>query len=86
MFVEEWVLEISVGIKSSVKASLDLHRNDDITITTNGVTRTIDRVLPFAHDGYGQDDSWVRANFANAEEIISTGYANWVDAQMKSRT
>lgn len=42
---------------------IGLHRNGCITVTENGVTRTIERVLPFAYDGYGQDDDWVRADF-----------------------
>ncbi|MBQ3749599.1 MAG: hypothetical protein II863_19480, partial [Kiritimatiellae bacterium] len=40
--------------------------------------------LPFAHDGFGQDDEWVAANFTNATEILSQGYAQWVDAQVGS--
>ena len=58
-------------------------------MTTNGITRTIPRELPFEHDGYGQDESWVRANFAmlqdidasltNVEQVLSIGYTNWVD-------
>ena len=41
---------------------------------------------------YGQDDTWVRINFTrlqeldpaltNAEQVISEGYANWVDRQV----
>ena len=32
----------------------------------------------------GQGEEWVRANFTNAEEILSVGYADWVDAQVGS--
>ena len=41
-------------------------------------------VHPIFYDGdnYGQSEAWVRANFANAEEILSVGYAQWVDAQV----
>ena len=72
-----------------VSASIELFRNGDVVVTTNGITRTIPRELPFEHDGYGQDDSWVRANFAmlqdvdasltNVEQVLSIGYTNWVD-------
>ena len=65
-----------------VSASIELFRNGDVVVTTNGITRTIPLELPFEHDGYGQDESWVRANFTNAEEIVSIGYANWVDQQV----
>ncbi|MGN0842283.1 MAG: hypothetical protein ACI4QF_03335 [Kiritimatiellia bacterium] len=72
-----------------VSASIELFRNGDVVVTTNGITRTIPRELPFEHDGYGQDESWVRANFAmlqdidasltNVEQVLSIGYTNWVD-------
>ena len=65
-----------------VTASIELFRNGDIAVTTNGVTRRIGRELPFAHDGFGQDEEWVRANFTNATEILSVGYPQWVDAQV----
>ena len=61
---------------------IELHRNGDVTIKTNGVATVIPREIPFAHDGFGQNESWVRANFTNSEEILSVGYANWVDAQV----
>ena len=38
----------------------------DVAVTTNGVAALLPRVLPFAHDGFGQDDEWVAANFTNA--------------------
>ena len=73
-------------------AAIELFRSGDIEITENGNTTRIPRVLPFAHDGFGQDAEWVMANFTrlqelspsltNAEEILSVGYANWVDAQV----
>ena len=64
-------------------AAIELMRNGDVAITTNGVSWTIPRELPFAHDGYGQDAEWVAANFTNATEIAAAGgYAAWVDAQV----
>ena len=65
-----------------MNARIELFRNGDISITTNGVQRTLPRELPFAHDGFGQDEEWVRANFTNATEILSVGYAQWVDEQV----
>ena len=44
-------------------ASLELFRNGDACIVTNGVVNYKERELPFHHDGFGQDDEWVRANF-----------------------
>ena len=64
-------------------ASIELFRCGDVAITTNGVSWTIPRELPFAHDGFGQDAEWVAANFTNATEIAAAGgYAAWVDAQV----
>ena len=64
-------------------ASIELFRNGDVCVTTTGVSWTIPRELPFAHDGYGQDAEWVAANFTNAAEIAAAGgYAAWVDAQV----
>ena len=63
-------------------ARIELFRNGDVAVSTNGVTRRIPRELPFSHDGYGQDAEWVRANFANADEILSVGYSDWVDARV----
>ena len=47
------------------------------------MTTNIVRELPFAHDGFGQDEDWVRSNLArlqelspsltNAEQILSVG-------------
>ena len=65
-----------------MNARIELFRNGDISITTNGVVQTIPRELPFAHDGFGQDAEWVRANFTNAADILSCGYAQWVDEQV----
>ena len=65
-----------------VDARIELFRNGDVAVSTNGVTRRIPRELPFPHDGYGQDADWVRANFTNAEEILSVGYSDWVDARV----
>ena len=64
-------------------ASIELFRNGDVAIATNGVLWTIPRELPFDHDGFGQDDEWVAANFTNATEIAAAGgYPAWVDAQV----
>ena len=65
-----------------VTASIELMRCGDVTVTTNGVSWTMPRVLPFSHDGFGQNAEWVVANFTNATEITETGYAEWVDAQI----
>ena len=63
-------------------ASIELFRNGDWCVTENGVARSGQRVLPFPHDGFGQDDEWVSANFTNATEILAVGYPQWVDAQV----
>ena len=65
-----------------VTAVLELFRNGDWCVTTNGTARWGQRAVPFPHNGFGQDDEWVAANFTNATEIISVGYLQWVDAQV----
>ena len=65
-----------------VSAALELFRNGDVSVTTNGVAAYLPRELPFQHDGYGQDDEWVMANFTNATEILAVGYPQWVDQQV----
>ena len=65
-----------------VLASLELFRNGDWCVTTNGAVRWGQRALPFPHNGFGQDDEWVAANFTNATEILAVGYPQWVDAQV----
>ena len=65
-----------------VSAALELFRNGNVSVTTNGVAVYLQRVLPFAHNGFGQDDEWVTANFTNATEILAVGYPRWVDAQI----
>jgi len=66
-----------------ITAALELFRNGDIAVTTNGVVSVLPRTLPFPHSGIGQDDEWVVANFTNAVEIAAAGgYAAWVDAQV----
>ena len=65
-----------------VTAALELFRNGDLSITTNGVAAYLPRELPFQHDGFGQDAEWVAANFTNATEILAVGYPQWVDAQV----
>ena len=73
---------INRDTNSLVTASIELFRNDDASITTNGVAAHLPRELPFEHHGYGQDAEWVAANFTNATEILSVGYPQWVDAQV----
>ena len=72
----------AVANAETIDASIELFRNGDIAITTNGVTELRPRELPFPRDGYGQDDEWVTANFTNATEILAVGYPQWVDAQV----
>lgn len=67
---------------SPISGSIELFRNGDVVVGTNGVGTVTPYVIPFHHDGFGQDEVWVRANFTNAEEILSAGYANWVDNQV----
>ena len=61
---------------------IELSRNGDVSVATNGVAALLPRELPFPHDGFGQDDEWVTANFTNATEILAVGYPQWVDAQV----
>ena len=65
-----------------VSAALELFRNGDVSVTTNGVAAFLPRTLPFPHSGFGQDDEWVTANFTNATEILAVGYPQWVDMQV----
>ena len=65
-----------------VTAVLELFRNGDVSVTTNGVAAHLPRELPFEHHGYGQDDEWVMANFTNATEILAVGYPQWIDQQV----
>ena len=76
------VLHEGVANAETIDASIELFRSGDVAITTNGVTELIPRVLPFPHDGFGQDEDWVSGNFTNAAEILSMGYPQWVDAQV----
>ncbi len=73
---------ISRDTNNLVTASIELFRNGDVSMSTNGVAAHLPRVLPFEHDGYGQDDAWVAANFTNATEILAIGYPQWVDSQV----
>ena len=69
--------------EEKLNARIELFRNGDYTISTNGcVTEQFVREPPFPHVGIGQDDDWVRANFTNATDILAVGYANWVDEQV----
>ena len=79
-------------LNQTADASIELFRNGNAIVTENGVDIEIPYDIPFKHDGFGQDEAWVRANFTrlqqvspsltNAEEIISIGYADWVDQQV----
>jgi len=65
-----------------VNAVIELFRNGDISVVANGGAAYLPRELPFPHDGFGQDEEWVAANFTNATEILAVGYPQWVDAQV----
>ena len=66
-----------------VTAAIELFRNGDTCVTTNGILMYQPRELPFPHNGFGQDAEWVAANFTNAAEIAAAGgYAAWVDEQV----
>ena len=65
-----------------VTTSIELFRNGDTCVTTNGVAAHLPRILPFPHNGFGQDAEWVTANFTTATEILAVGYPQWVDAQV----
>ena len=67
---------------SVVNGRIELRRSGDILVATNGIERLVPRQLPFEHNGFGQDDEWVAANFTNANEILSVGYSQWVDNQV----
>ena len=67
---------------SVINGRIELMRSGDILVATNGVERIIPRELSLEHDGFGQDNEWVRANFTNANEILSIGYAQWVNDQV----
>ena len=70
------------NLNQTADASIELFRNGNAVVTENGVETLIPYDIPFDYDGFGQDEDWVRTNFTNAEEIISIGYANWVDQQV----
>jgi hypothetical protein len=66
-----------------VTASIELFRNGDYAVEIDGEGAVVtQRVLPFEHDGFGQDAEWVAANFTNATEILAVGYPQWVDSQV----
>ena len=46
-----------------VSAALELFRNGDVSVTTNGVAAYLPRELPFPHNGFGQDDEWVTGDW-----------------------
>ena len=76
------VAAINRDTNNLVSAALELFRNGDVSVTTNGIAALLPRTLPFPHSGFGQDDEWVTANFTNATEILAVGYPQWVDAQV----
>lgn len=66
-----------------LNAEIILSRNGDWRVATNGcVVTSFVRGVPFAHNGIGQDESWVNANFAASTNEIATagGYLNWVNS------
>ena len=65
-----------------VSSALELFRDGDVSVTTNGIAALLPRELPFPHSGFGQDDEWVAANFTNATEILTVGYPQWVNDQV----
>ena len=67
---------------SVINGRIELRRSGDILVATNGVEHLIPRQLPFEHNGFGQDNEWVAANFTNSNEILSVGYSEWVDDQV----
>ena len=75
--------EIANGGAEPVDAAIELFRNGDVLVETNGVSTLHPRILPFPNAGFGQDGEWVAANFTNAAEIAASGgYEAWVDAQV----
>ena len=72
---------ISRNLNDLIDIDLELRRNGDRLVAANGVETLYARELPFDHDGWGQDDAWVAANFTNLTEIAAAGgYAAWVDS------
>ena len=52
---------------SVVNGRIELRRSGDILVATNGVERLVLGQLPFGHNGFGQDNEWVAANFIKGE-------------------
>ena len=69
---------------ATADAFIELRRNGDVILSEGGVETLLPYEIPFPHDGFGQDDEWVRANFADADEILAAGYPDWVDGQVGS--
>ena len=64
-------------------AAVELRRNGDVVLEEGGAATLVPYEIPFAHAGFGQDEAWVRANYADAaDEILSAGYSDWVDGQV----
>lgn len=73
---------INRDVANQMDARIELRRSGDILVVTNGVERLNKRTLPFKHNGFGQDNEWVKANFTNSKEILTIGYTNWVNEQI----
>ena len=64
-------------------AAIELRRNGDVAVMENGVEVLVPYEIPFAHDGFGQDEEWVRANCGDtADDALAVGYSAWVDEQV----
>ena len=72
------------GRENTISAAFELFRNGNIVITTNNVTRHIERELPFNCTGHGQDADWIAANYPNEQdEIAEAGsFAAWVEKRI----
>jgi hypothetical protein len=71
---------VNRNVDNLLSGRIELYRNGDILVATNGVERIIPRVLPFEHAGYGQDEEWVLANFTNATRyFLHPSRTNWLD-------
>ena len=67
---------------ATADAFVELRRNGDVILSENGMETLLPYEIPFPHDGFGQDDEWICANFADADEILAAGYPDWVDGQV----
>ncbi len=46
----------------ATNAAIEIFRNGDFEIVEGGVTTRHPYEVPFAHDGFGQDDEWAMPN------------------------